>query len=34
MGFHKFLRATIQGQPITLFGDGERRATSRSSAMR
>jgi UDP-glucose 4-epimerase len=23
MGFHKFLRATIQGQPITLFGDGE-----------
>jgi nucleoside-diphosphate-sugar epimerase len=23
MGFHKFLRSTIQGQPITLFGDGE-----------
>ena len=23
MGFHKFLRATIEGQPITLFGDGE-----------
>jgi nucleoside-diphosphate-sugar epimerase len=23
MGFHKFLRAAIQGQPITLFGDGE-----------
>ncbi len=23
MGFHKFLRATILGQPITLFGDGE-----------
>jgi UDP-glucose 4-epimerase len=23
MGFNKFLRATIQGQPITLFGDGE-----------
>jgi UDP-glucose 4-epimerase len=23
MGFHKFLRATIKGDPITLFGDGE-----------
>jgi nucleoside-diphosphate-sugar epimerase len=23
MGFHKFLRATILGEPITLFGDGE-----------
>ena len=23
MGFHKFLRATIQGQPITVFGDGD-----------
>jgi len=23
MGFHRFLRATILGQPITLFGDGE-----------
>jgi nucleoside-diphosphate-sugar epimerase len=23
MGFHKFLRATIEGQPITVFGDGE-----------
>jgi len=23
MGFHKFLRATIKGEPITLFGDGE-----------
>jgi len=23
MGFHKFLKATIAGQPITLFGDGE-----------
>jgi UDP-glucose 4-epimerase len=23
MGFHRFLRATIQGQPITVFGDGE-----------
>jgi nucleoside-diphosphate-sugar epimerase len=23
MGFHKFLRATLLGQPITLFGDGE-----------
>jgi nucleoside-diphosphate-sugar epimerase len=23
MGFHKFLRATIQGQPITVYGDGE-----------
>lgn len=23
MGFHKFLRATMRGQPITLFGDGE-----------
>jgi nucleoside-diphosphate-sugar epimerase len=23
MGFHKFLLATMQGQPITLFGDGE-----------
>jgi len=23
MGFHKFLRATLQGQPITVFGDGE-----------
>jgi nucleoside-diphosphate-sugar epimerase len=23
MGFHKFLRSMIQGQPITLFGDGE-----------
>jgi UDP-glucuronate 4-epimerase len=23
MGFHKFLRATMLGQPITLFGDGE-----------
>ena len=23
MGFHKFLRATLQGQPITLYGDGE-----------
>jgi UDP-glucose 4-epimerase len=23
MGFHKFLRATITGQPITVFGDGE-----------
>src|SRR3979411_3401273 len=23
MGFHKFLRATILGEPITLYGDGE-----------
>jgi UDP-glucose 4-epimerase len=23
MGFHRFLRATILGEPITLFGDGE-----------
>ncbi len=23
MGFHKFLRATLTGQPITLYGDGE-----------
>ncbi len=23
MGFHKFLRATLLGQPITLFGDGD-----------
>ena len=23
MGFHKFLRATLHGEPITLFGDGE-----------
>jgi nucleoside-diphosphate-sugar epimerase len=23
MGFHKFLRSIIQGQPITLYGDGE-----------
>jgi UDP-glucose 4-epimerase len=23
MGFHRFLRATLQGQPITVFGDGE-----------
>jgi nucleoside-diphosphate-sugar epimerase len=23
MGFHRFLRATIRGEPITLFGDGE-----------
>jgi nucleoside-diphosphate-sugar epimerase len=23
MGFHQFLRATIEGQPIALFGDGE-----------
>lgn len=23
MGFHKFLRATLQGQPISVFGDGE-----------
>jgi nucleoside-diphosphate-sugar epimerase len=23
MGFHKFLRATIRGEPITLFGDGD-----------
>lgn len=23
MAFHKFLRATIQGEPITVFGDGE-----------
>jgi nucleoside-diphosphate-sugar epimerase len=23
MGFHKFLRATILGQPITVYGDGE-----------
>jgi len=23
MGFHKFLRATIQGQPIAVYGDGE-----------
>src|SRR4051794_34497610 len=23
MGFHKFLRATIVGEPITLYGDGE-----------
>jgi nucleoside-diphosphate-sugar epimerase len=23
MGFHKFLRATIRGEPITVFGDGE-----------
>jgi UDP-glucose 4-epimerase len=23
MGFHKFLKATLLGQPITLFGDGE-----------
>jgi UDP-glucose 4-epimerase len=22
MGFHKFLRATLQGEPLTLFGDG------------
>src|SRR5262249_52589101 len=23
MGFHKFLRATIRGEPITVYGDGE-----------
>jgi UDP-glucose 4-epimerase len=23
MGFHRFLRATIRGEPITLYGDGE-----------
>src|SRR5262245_6829374 len=23
MGFHKFLRATLRGEPITVFGDGE-----------
>jgi nucleoside-diphosphate-sugar epimerase len=23
MGFHKFLRATIRGEPITVFGDGD-----------
>src|SRR5581483_501703 len=23
MGFHRFLRATVQGEPIRLFGDGE-----------
>lgn len=23
MGFHRFLRATMQGQPITLYGDGD-----------
>jgi UDP-glucose 4-epimerase len=23
MGFHKFLKATLQGEPITVFGDGE-----------
>ena len=23
MGFHKFLRATIKGEPITVYGDGE-----------
>jgi UDP-glucose 4-epimerase len=23
MGFHKFLRAAIQGQPITVYGDGK-----------
>ena len=23
MGFHKFLRATMRGEPITVFGDGE-----------
>jgi nucleoside-diphosphate-sugar epimerase len=23
MGFHKFLRATIRGEPITIYGDGE-----------
>ena len=23
MGFHKFLRATLRGEPITLYGDGE-----------
>ena len=23
MGFHKFLRATLQGEPITVYGDGE-----------
>jgi UDP-glucose 4-epimerase len=23
MGFHKFLRATILGQPISVYGDGE-----------
>jgi UDP-glucose 4-epimerase len=23
MGFHKFLRATILGEPITLYGDGD-----------
>lgn len=23
MGFHRFLRATIQGQPISVYGDGE-----------
>ena len=23
MGFHKFLRSTIRGEPITVFGDGE-----------
>lgn len=23
MGFHRFLRATLQGQPLTLYGDGD-----------
>ena len=23
MGFHKFLRATLRGEPITVYGDGE-----------
>src|SRR5262249_6199907 len=23
MGFHKFLRATLEGQPMSVFGDGE-----------
>jgi UDP-glucose 4-epimerase len=23
MGFHKFLRATLTGEPITVYGDGE-----------
>src|SRR5207245_2999795 len=23
MGFHKFLRASIRGEPITVYGDGE-----------
>jgi UDP-glucose 4-epimerase len=23
MGFHKFIKATLRGEPITLYGDGE-----------